>query len=896
MGRFQEYKPISFDIPTFTPDFDALYKLQDQKQKRLDDFNNNTDLLVSSIKAAPIDEADKAKKIQDIYSKKDLVVNELLKNPTQGASVLKRFQSDLKKDVLFGDIYKMNQRNADREARMKEIEAASYGKDVEWKNYAIKQLDNSYGKFYDEKGFGKTSSTIMDSPYFDLAQLDALGKAATAVAVKKFETAMQKDPTLKAGDFQDWWSKQSHEVVSAEEMAGSAANYIASNPDIQKYWEKEGEISKGMKGQGILKLNEEGNGFSNDTMIGQWLNHYINAQAYDNYSTQSQLVTDHAGLAKRQHDWQVEAQREQDRNATNRIILQANLQAAQDAQRQQAAEDLEYIKQGLVPPHKIAEATKVINSPKATPAQKAEAQKTLDYGQSQAKFKASVTGNNVALLPTKTNVVKVSANADLRGEYVRALKKNAESLLPLVAKINSNTATLEDVKNYRKLAQEATSLQNSIAGIDRTLENHFGSSEIAKQLKKNSEFQNADTQGSSYFSDMARTTGNRVKSMINNWDNGSYGWAALDLARTFGNTLGLLVAGATDIVTGAFNMNDYSATDIERGTRTLGSPGGTTPIPNYIEKVAESIQKGHTFQQFLETPTGKAIKQQSTFGGNTFGILDSVEEQYKTAQRLNNNGVINIDNGMIYPAGYAMPLKKIGGRENDDYSTFNQAVVTQMSFGTIKPDDKSYSSLPEKWANEYAMRNNITDRKVIADIQKSIVINNNETSYGIDLSDPNHGYYSAQYELTGRDSDGKPVKVTGTDNGFSTHSEDAIFTKTFNSELTGNNQAFQLNNLVARAMHNPSQALDISNIYDLPKGNTEAEIKQRSEGVPLTAIVPYNEGKEKLSLATIDARISKDIMGNYSVSFVPIGGERTYLPTTFKDAATAYVTLLEALK
>ena len=40
----------------------------------------------------------------------------------------------------------------------------------------------------------------------------------------------------------------------------------------------------------------------------------------------------------------------------------------------------------------------------------------------------------------------------------------------------------------------------------------------------------------------------------------------------------------------------------------------------------------------------------------------------------------------------------------------------------------------------------------------------------------------------------------------------------------------------------------------------------------------------------------EDIMGNYIVSFVPIGGERTYLPTTFKDAATAYVTLLEALK
>ena len=852
MGRFQEYKPISFDIPTFTPDFDALYKLQDQKQKRLDDFNNNTDLLVSSIKAAPIDEADKAKKIQDIYSKKDLVVNELLKNPSQGASVLKRFQSDLKKDVLFGDIYKMNQRNADYEAKMKEIDNAAYGKDPLWKEYAQKQLKNSYGKFYDENGFGKIEGQGFGHNYFNEVQKAALAENMTKVAHDEYQTALQRDPSLEQkGGYEQWYKQEGHKVLSYGKIAGSALPQYMADGALQDYWKTQGEVM-GLEGdQSKIKLNPKTGEIDESTLAGKWLSGEIKKRTFDYSTIGYQHVTDQKAVMR---DTQAFQMAQQDRAF--------NQQKAMEGIRHKNA--LEEILAKQKAEQKAAENKAALTS-------------------------TSPTGMLIFTRPENPTKVTAAANAEYRktasnklADYIRSMneiiKKGNEYKGGLTQYFIDNPSERIKFQTYYNNAEAA---KKQISVLDEKINKDLDNSEFGKLVDKEGTIDNADWRGTNFFSNFNKIRNDRAEQVIKDINAGNYWAAGINTLRTAGNMLlqvpVTVFGGGSDLLTGLLNLGDYSPEQIEKGSII------TKAIPGYKEELYNSVRNGRSWEEFKETSVGKKLKDESLIGSDFFGILDSAQKQYEALQKAVASGQFDLTSAWIKPHGYMTVPEKIDDKPNGDYHNYNNLVTTMLHHGAIKPE-----GYPDFY-QAIAAKHGLTNPKEIESFVKTIKLESG-TDYALDLTSPDKGLLHINYTY----DDGKERK-SGTFESNAEHIKTSEFDRIFQNEQyamanSGNHpyrDYWSTNSIIIK----PDQKLDLDNILSLPKGNDEISQNKRYEGVNLLGTITNNLG-QMISLSDYKANIYQLANGNYKIRYYN-GESMQDIPEEFKSPEKAYSTLVD---
>ena len=700
MNRFDTYVPIKFDVPMFIPDFAALEALQTQKQKTLDDFRNQADLIASSIKDDPYDPTIKEKKIKDIMASKDAIVNEMLRNPSKGNSLLSQYQNTLKNDILFGDISKVNARALDYEQKIADLKTQPLWNDPVWRKGALEEIKNSYGDFQTEQGFGKTKGDDFAHTFYTVSERDAIiNSYIDKVAHDKYDEEVRLRPELASEKTYDmWYSQTKHDKLSYDKLLKAALPQALADTRLQDFYETEGRLRGLGEGQGKIKLktDERGNPIyenghlviDDNTLFGQALHGNINERVVDNSST---------SYTPRTAD-KVRMKDEQAYHTAERLAAQAHQQRMENARIQaQKEKDIRDIQLQLI---------------------------KLD----QEKIKA---GQSLTGIPRTTEVTKIDAGV---------LNQQIEATENKIREIESNPLHIEkgSLNAYKSL------LANQKSQFDSYVKN----SPSAKDLVQSSEVRNADWIGTSLTKDFSQIRNNRAEQVIKDINAGKYWSAGLNIIRTAGNMLGeaalLPVTLGLDAFTGLLNLNDYTPEGIEKGTGILISP-----IKGYEEQLTKSVLTNQSWEDFLRTPVGKELKSQGS--SESFGVLNSAKKHYEAAQQYLNSGLWKLETA-IAPKELLVPMNS--QKEGDAAWILNRDMASGVDNGAFTYQGKPLkTAIVEQYKGEEGFEN-LKESDIVIDNSKmnNMLIAGQENKIG------------TVFEYTIKDNEGKVHKeeFTGT--------------------------------------------------------------------------------------------------------------------------------------
>lgn len=620
MNRFDTYVPIKFDVPMFTPDLAALEALQIQKQKTLDDFRNQADLIASSIKDDPYDPTIKEKKIKDIMASKDAIVNEMLRNPSKGNSLLSQYQNTLKNDILFGDISKVNARALDYEQKIADLKTQPLWNDPIWRKGALEEIKNSYGDFQTEQGFGKTKGDDFAHTFYTVPERDAIiNSYIDKVAHDQYDEEVRLRPELASEKTYDmWYSQTKHDKLSYDKLLKAALPQALADTRLQDFYETEGRLRGLGEGQGEIKLKRDNNGnllfedghlvIDDNTLFGQALHGNINERVVDNSSTS---YTPRSADKVKMRDEQayhtserLAAQAYQsNENALNRAFQHAENEANRKAQ-----EESEIRKLAL----EIAKVDKA-----------------------NGAYTANTSYNSVPLQGKDTQVT-------------------AEVLNSQIKDIDTQLATRTISNEYRK------ALESQREEIVKQINGYLSNSPTAKKLMDSNPVKNADWKGTNLFMDYNTISDNNWREVGREYDKGNYFTAALKAGASLLTTAGLAVlavpAAATDLVTHVLNINDYTSKDIEKGAGI-----GISPIEGYEEQMTKSILTNQSWEDFLNTPVGQKLKSEATFDNDWFGVRNSAKKHFDQAQQYVRSGLFHLNYAEIPSENLILPESKEKG-------------------------------------------------------------------------------------------------------------------------------------------------------------------------------------------------------------------------------------------
>lgn len=738
MNRFDTYVPIKFDVPMFTPDFAALEALQTQKQKTLDDFRNQADLIASSIKDDPYDPTVKEKKIKDIMASKDAIVNEMLRNPSKGNSLLSQYQNTLKNDILFGDISKVNARALDYEQKIADLKTQPLWNDPVWRKGALEEIKNSYGDFQTEQGFGKTKGDDFAHSYLTQEEIDKrLNSTINNVMAEKYATQLELDPTLSTREsYTVWLKRELGEKKTYDKLMEAALPQVLSDPQLRDYFETTGKF-QGLEGQGTIKLTRDENGniiIDPSTLIGQKLHGVLNENVYDNHLP------------------------EYHQNKNDKLAAEDAFKRQQTLQKEEIAA-------------RAAEAARN----RAFEERKLKYTLAMKLYEDEQKQGTIPTFSTMPLTQGKTTI------------DMKVLKDQLEKVnLELASKVidPQRRQYLEGIRDSK----------------EKELDEFLGQSTNAKKVLEDPVFQNADWKGTNIVGSIWEDNVNHWKSVKKEFDKGNnwagVGKSALGVLGAIGSIPLSVVGVVVDNITGLANMNDYSVEDIEKG-RILADP-----IPNYGESVVASAIAGKSWQEFLETPTGKELKRQSK--SEYFGILNSAEKQYKAAQQMVNSGLMQMEIANIPVEALAIPDTKTKGDFGDRFQT---ASKNALSFG------------------EYRENGIPLVKKIAIDTgwdEKEVDIDYSTLTAGLIPNDPSHQGITFKYSKKG-DKNSPPLTYTG-----KVEVVNAQGNSTFSEGQSWLMQSAKMNNpIILDAMADVSVAQNMSGevlkLENMPNGSSDSK-------------------------------------------------------------------------
>ncbi len=547
MNRFDTYQPIKFDVPMFTPDFAALEALQTQKQKILDDFRNQADLVASSIKDDPYDPTVKEKKIKDIMESKDAIVNEMLRNPAKGSQLLSQYQNTLKKDILFGDINKVNARATDYEQKIAQLKTEPLWNDPIWRKGALEEIKNSYGDFQTSEGFGKTKGDDFAHSYMTQEEVDKrLNASINSVMAEKYATQMEIDPTLASREsYTTWLKRELGEKKTYDKLITAALPQIMSDPQLKDYFETTGKF-QGKTGQGEIKLTKDNLGnviIAPSTLLGQKLHGVINENVFDNHISEYH----------------------------------------QDKQDKLAAQDAFGRQQTLQRENNAFHAGENAKT-RAFEEQKLKYNLALKFLEEEQKQGTVPTFSTMPLTQGKTTV-----DMKVIGQQIEKIDK--ELAMPMID------------------PQREKYLKGIKSDKEKELNEFLGQSVNARKIMDSEAFQQADWQGTNLAGSGINTIADWTNKSVNpEAETSWYGRIGYGLAATIGVLPAVaydIAATVIDGVTYFANINDYNPKELEKGTYS------SKPIPNYATQLTESAIKGQSWDEFLKTDVGKNLKSQS---------------------------------------------------------------------------------------------------------------------------------------------------------------------------------------------------------------------------------------------------------------------------------------------
>jgi hypothetical protein len=588
MNRFDTYQPIKFDVPMFTPDFAALEALQTQKQKTLDDFRNQTDLIASSIKDDPFDPTVKEKKIKDIMASKDAIVNEMLRNPAKGSQLLSQYQNTLKKDILFGDINKINARATDYEQKIADLKTQPLWNDPIWRKGALEEIKNSYGDFQTTEGFGKTKGDDFAHTFYTAEQADAKIKATIdQVAAEKYAEQLAIDPSLASEmSYTEWYKREVGERKRYEKLLQAALPQLESDRGFIDYFETEGKFRGLGEGQGKIGIKKDINGnpimqdghlvIDDSNLFGKKVHGVLNEASYDNHITEYQQSKNDRLARQDAHADQIDL-----------LNRQAAIKAKQDA----IQRDFEIRKLGI--------------------------QKFLE--DEKAK-KEAIEKSGVNVTPYKGKVLSIdpaSLNVQLKDVETKIFEATKNGDIAKVQQLSGVYTTLKtQMDDFMKESGAFTQF-----GVMNKVEN--------------ADITNPDSKFSTPLADAWSNfkSGNILKGIGNSL------LGLGDMA-----TLGAytVISNIPTAVAAVWNVGDFTATDIEKGTYTHKA------IPGYKDALYQSALEGKSWDEFLKTSVGKEIASKEhdnkDFATNdTFGVRNSAYKQYKVAQEAINSGLAKLE-------------------------------------------------------------------------------------------------------------------------------------------------------------------------------------------------------------------------------------------------------------
>lgn len=468
MNRFDTYVPIKFDVPMFTPDFAALEALQTQKQKTLDDFRNQTDLIASSIKDDPKDPTVKEKKIKDIMASKDAIVNEMLRNPSKGNALLGQFQSNLKNDILFGDISKVNARATDYEQKIADLKTQPLWNDPIWRKGAIESIKNSYGDFQTAEGFGKTKGDDFAHTYYTVPERDAILNSYTdKVAHEMYDSKLQANPELASSlSFDTFYSQMKTDELSYKRLLEAALPQALADTRLQDFYETEGKLRGLGEGQGQIRIKKDKNGkpifntngdmeIDDNTLFGQALHGNLLEKVYKNTG------------------------RSYIKGSNDKLRDEINFQQQQDLQQQQFAHaDAQFEKQKSWEKYKFDKELEL----KAAIADQEKKQKAVQGIQTE-----KAPGRLLDIPATQINTIKQEVE-----KSKQALEDERKGILKQFQDNGNKFVSNEQVLRYKELNKQIESKNKQIANYNDEINKLSSNSQMVKIVFGNPEVNYAD--------------------------------------------------------------------------------------------------------------------------------------------------------------------------------------------------------------------------------------------------------------------------------------------------------------------------------------------------------------------------------------------------------------------
>lgn len=258
--RYYNFTPTEFvNDAIYEAPVEAMGKIIEKKDKEFEDFLGNAGA-ASEINIDPhAKDAEAARKIREKYSSSiENVVEQAMSDKLDVGKfdrMIKNTQRDIQKDTTSGDIYNINQRNADIK-KLKEDLVSQYQKDkssfanFESSDDITRYVDHKYSGYKNDQGFYNTSPTLAMVQKEE--DSDILKKVLSDHTKMDFSTKTDKQIGRIINTI-----ARTEKGLTTDEIRGTLDSYVEGSGKLQDFINERVEVKKSQGIDTNFKTEEE---------------------------------------------------------------------------------------------------------------------------------------------------------------------------------------------------------------------------------------------------------------------------------------------------------------------------------------------------------------------------------------------------------------------------------------------------------------------------------------------------------------------------------------------------------------------------------------------------------------------------------------------------------------